>query len=81
MIDREREVTHRPHTYVVDAVDLLNGESAFDLADTHVRIKLMSELDGDTLRTSHVVYIGYLSGLGMFSAVHPSEWAMNGNGG
>lgn len=30
-----------------------------------VQIKLMSELDGETLRTSHVVYIGYLSGLGM----------------
>ena len=29
------------------------------------RIELMSELDGETLLTSHVIYIGYLSGLGM----------------
>lgn len=29
------------------------------------RVLLMSQLEGDTLANSHVVYIGYLSGLGM----------------
>jgi hypothetical protein len=30
-----------------------------------VRVMLMSDLDGETLASSHIVYIGYLSGLGM----------------
>lgn len=43
----------------------LSDVSALLAGRKQVRIKLMSELDGETLRTSHVVYIGYLSGLGM----------------
>lgn len=36
------------------------------LADKRdVRVMLMSDLDGETLASSHIVYIGYLSGLGM----------------
>jgi hypothetical protein len=34
-----------------------------------VRIVLMSDLDGETLANSHIVYIGYLSGLGMLGDV------------
>ena len=30
-----------------------------------VRLVLMSDLDGETLASSHIVYVGYLSGLGM----------------
>jgi hypothetical protein len=30
-----------------------------------VRVMLMSDLDGETLASSHIVYVGYLSGLGM----------------
>jgi len=47
---------------LADASALLAGRKP-------VRIKLMSELDGETLRTSHVVYIGYLSGLGMLGDI------------
>lgn len=31
----------------------------------NVRVLLMSQLDGETIASSHIVYIGYLSGLGM----------------
>jgi hypothetical protein len=30
-----------------------------------VRVVLMSQLDGGTLKTSHIVYVGYISGMGM----------------
>lgn len=32
---------------------------------SRTRVLLMSQLDGETLANSHIVYIGYLSGLGM----------------
>lgn len=31
----------------------------------NVRVLLMSQLDGSTLKTSHIVYVGYISGMGM----------------
>jgi len=58
---RNLRLTYLPTGTAVALADV----SALLAGRKHVRIKLMSELDGDTLRTSHVVYIGYLSGLGM----------------
>jgi hypothetical protein len=51
----------------------LPAASAFALQDVvpvlgtakPVRVVLMSQLDANALKTSHIVYIGYLSGLGM----------------
>jgi len=39
------------------------------LASTHrpIRIRMMSELDPDALKSTDVVYVGYLSGLGMLA--------------
>jgi len=34
-------------------------------AKKNVRVMLMSELDGSTLKSSHIVYIGFISGMGM----------------
>jgi len=34
-------------------------------AKKNVRVVLMSQLDGSTLKTSHIVYVGYISGMGM----------------
>lgn len=31
----------------------------------NVRVALMSELEGTTLKTSHIIYVGYISGMGM----------------
>jgi hypothetical protein len=58
---RNLRLTYLPTGTAVALADV----SALLAGRKQVRIKLMSELDGDTLRTSHVVYIGYLSGLGM----------------
>jgi len=58
---RNLRLTYLPTGTAVALADV----SALLAGRKQVRIKLMSELDGETLRTSHVVYIGYLSGLGM----------------
>jgi len=58
---RNLRLTYLPTGTAVALADV----SALLAGRKQMRIKLMSELDGDTLRTSHVVYIGYLSGLGM----------------
>jgi hypothetical protein len=58
---RNLRLTYLPTGTAVALADI----SALLAGRKQVRIKLMSELDGETLRTSHVVYIGYLSGLGM----------------
>jgi hypothetical protein len=58
---RNLHLTYLPTGTAVALADV----SALLQGRKQVRIKLMSELDGETLRTSHVIYIGYLSGLGM----------------
>lgn len=36
-------------------------------AKKHVRMVLMSDMKGDMIRGTHIVYVGYISGLGMLS--------------
>ena len=62
---RNLRLTYLPTGTAVALSDL----SALLAGRKPVHIKLMSELDGETLRTSHVVYIGYLSGLGMLGDI------------
>ena len=58
---RNLRLTYLPTGTAVALADV----SALLAGRKQAHIKLMSELDAETLRTSHVVYIGYLSGLGM----------------
>jgi hypothetical protein len=58
---RNMRLTYLPMGTAVAMADL----STLLAGRKRPRIELMSELDGETLLTSHVIYIGYLNGLGM----------------
>ena len=65
-IDKVHQYRNLRHTYLPIGTALAMAELSKLLAGRkQPRIELMSELDGETLLTSHVIYIGYLSGLGM----------------